>query len=106
MTKRYRLTRTQNRRLAHRLAAEVIDNALAGRQRHPDPRYADAASLRARAERRAPPLVRSLGPRARAAGQPGVRALALVLRALERCLVPPPHIERFVAEHRQIGDRN
>ena len=63
MTKRYRLTRTQNRRLAHRLAAEVIDNALAGRQRHPDPRYADAAAQLDQALRNIAAKLRQIGDR-------------------------------------------
>src|SRR5919201_2163401 len=65
--------------------------------RYLEPRYADAPGLRARAERKAHPVVRQLARIARLSGTPGVRGLRWTLQAVEHCLAPPPHIERFLA---------
>jgi hypothetical protein len=66
--------------------------------RYLEPAYADADGLRARAERRAQPSVRSLARMLRPLGQPGVRALRKGLELEESCLVPPAFVERFVAD--------
>jgi hypothetical protein len=67
--------------------------------RYLEPRYADAPALRARAEINAHPLTRRFARVARRlAGPVGVRALRKTLAAVERCLDPPPHIERFVRD--------
>jgi hypothetical protein len=66
--------------------------------RYLEPRYASAPELRARAEVKARPSVRLAGRAARVAGPAGVRALRRSLELAERCLPPPPHVERFVAD--------
>ena len=66
--------------------------------RYLEPRYAGAPELRARAEAKARPLVRRLGRVARLAGPVGVRGLRRSIELAERCLLPPPHVERYVAD--------
>jgi hypothetical protein len=65
--------------------------------RYLQPRYRDAEKLRARAERNAPAAGRRLGRAARALGPPGVAAALGALRRVERCLPPPPWIQRRLA---------
>jgi hypothetical protein len=65
--------------------------------RYSEPRYRDATKLRARAERLTPPLLRSV---AVLAGPRGASALSAGLRAVDRCLVPSPRVEGFLAEQR------
>jgi len=66
--------------------------------RYLDPRYPEATKLRTRAARKAPAAMLHLGRLARLAGPPGVAGLRRGLQLLERCLVPPRHIERYLAE--------
>jgi hypothetical protein len=68
--------------------------------RYLDPRYPDRSKLRTRAARKAPAAMLELGRLARLAGPGGVAALRRGLQAVERCLAPPPHIERYLAEQR------
>jgi hypothetical protein len=67
--------------------------------RYLEPAYAGASGLRARAERRAQPSVRSAANLLRPLGTGGVRLLRRALEGTERSIDPPPHIERFVADH-------
>ena len=66
--------------------------------RYLEPRYAAARALRARAEEGADPFVRRAARLARLAGPSAVRRLRRTLDTLERCLEPPPHVERFLEE--------
>jgi hypothetical protein len=66
--------------------------------RYLEPRYADASALRARAEERADPAARRLARVAAVAGPRAVGVLRRTLELVERCLEPPPHVERFVAD--------
>ncbi|MGE5272762.1 MAG: hypothetical protein ACM3QU_03190 [Verrucomicrobiota bacterium] len=66
--------------------------------RYLEPAYADASGLRARAERRAQPFVRRAARLLRPAGTHGVRLFRHALEAVERSIVPPPHVERFVVD--------
>jgi hypothetical protein len=66
--------------------------------RYLEPAHADAPALRARAARKAHPYVHRAARVAGKAGTPGIRVLRHTLQFLERCLVPPPQIERFVGE--------
>jgi hypothetical protein len=66
--------------------------------RYLDPRYPEATKLRTRAARKAPAAMLHLGRLARLAGPSGVAGLRRGLQLLERCLVPPRHIERYLAE--------
>jgi hypothetical protein len=66
--------------------------------RYLEPVYAEAPALRARAEQNAHPLVRRA---ARVTGTVGPRAVRLLrgtIELVERCLEPPPHIVRFLAD--------
>jgi hypothetical protein len=63
--------------------------------RYSEPRYRDATKLRARAERLTPPFLRSV---AGLAGRRGAPALSAGLREIDRCLVPSPRVEAFLAE--------
>jgi hypothetical protein len=65
--------------------------------RYSEPRYRDATKLRARAERLTPPFLWSV---ARLAGPRGAPAVSAGLRAVDRCLVPSPRVEAFLAEQR------
>jgi hypothetical protein len=66
--------------------------------RYLEPRYHDATKLRARAQERAPAVVRHLGRLASLAGPMGVRALQRGLDLAERSVPPPPPVESFLAE--------
>jgi hypothetical protein len=66
--------------------------------RYLEPRYRDATKLRARAEQRAPRLVSLLGRVAALGGPAGVIALRRSLQLVERSLVPPRQVERFLVE--------
>lgn len=66
--------------------------------RYFQPRYRDATKLRARARRMAPPVVRSLARVASLGGPRGAAGLALALRTIDRCLLPSPRVEAFLAE--------
>jgi hypothetical protein len=66
--------------------------------RYLEPRYRDATKLRARAEQQAPMSVRRLGRLAALAGPAGPVALRRALQLIERCLVPPRRVERFLVE--------
>jgi hypothetical protein len=66
--------------------------------RYLDPRYPEATKLRTRAASKAPPATVRLGRMARLAGPAGVAGLRRGLQLLERCLVPPPHVERYLEE--------
>ena len=66
--------------------------------RYLEPAYAQAPALRARAEAKSHPLVRGTARAVRAAGPGGARALRRVLEALDACLEPPPHVQRFLAD--------
>jgi hypothetical protein len=66
--------------------------------RYSEPRYRDATKLRARAERVSPPVVRGLARVAALGGQRGAAALSASLRAVDRCLLPSPRVEAFLAE--------
>jgi hypothetical protein len=66
--------------------------------RYLEPLYRDATQLRTRAERKAPPAMRRLGRLAAHGGPRAVGALSRTLQALERCLMPPAEIERFLVE--------
>jgi hypothetical protein len=66
--------------------------------RYLEPSYADAPALRARAAANAHPLVRRAAQAARLGGPRTVHALRRTLEFLERCLEPPPHVERFLAD--------
>ncbi len=66
--------------------------------RYLEPRYADASALRARAENNADIGVRRLARAAAVAGPSGCAVLRRTLELVERCLEPPPHVERFLAD--------
>ena len=66
--------------------------------RYLEPRYRDANKLRARAEQQAPMWVRRLGRFATLASPAGAIALRRSLQLVERSLVPPRRVERFLAE--------
>jgi hypothetical protein len=67
--------------------------------RYLEPAYADAPKLRARAEEGAPATIRWVGQAARRlAGPAGVAAVREALQVVERCLPPPPQVERFLAD--------
>jgi hypothetical protein len=68
--------------------------------RYSEPRYRDATKLRARAERVTPPFLRSLARGASALGPGGTAALSSALRGVDRCLLPSPRVEAFLAEQR------
>jgi hypothetical protein len=64
------------------------------------PRYRDAPKLRARAEREVPPgLRRPIRAAHLVGGRAGVVAARGILRAVERCLPPPPRALEFLAAH-------
>jgi hypothetical protein len=64
--------------------------------RYLEPLYASAPELRARAEVKAGPVVRRLGRAVRIPA--AVRALRRSVELVEDCVLPPPHVERFVAD--------
>jgi hypothetical protein len=66
--------------------------------RYLEPRYAGAPGLRRRAELGVDPAVQTAARVARIGGRYGVRALRAALRSVERCLPPPAHVERFLAD--------
>jgi hypothetical protein len=66
--------------------------------RYLEPSYAEAPALRARAASKAHPLVRRTARIAGVTGAAGVRGLRGLLEQFERCLEPPPHVDRFLAE--------
>ncbi len=66
--------------------------------RYFDPRYDDAVGLRKRGLAKAPPGAVRAGEFAAHAGPRGVAAFAAGVRALERTVAPPEHVERFVAD--------
>jgi hypothetical protein len=66
--------------------------------RYLEPGYADAPALRARAAGNAHPLMRRASGTARLGGAPTVRALRRTVEAVEHCLEPPPHVERFLTD--------
>jgi hypothetical protein len=66
--------------------------------RYLEPSYANAPALRARAAANAHPVMRKLARLARLAGPRGVRGLRKAVEAVERCLLPPPHVERFLID--------
>jgi hypothetical protein len=66
--------------------------------RYLEPRYASATELRARAEVKARPWVRRLGRAASLLGPLGPRTVRRLLDLAEHCLLPPSHVERFVAD--------
>ena len=68
--------------------------------RYLDPRYPEVTKLRARAASKAPTAMVRLGRLAGTFGPSGVTVLRRFLQQLERCLVPPPHIERYLADRR------
>ena len=68
--------------------------------RYFEPRYREATKLRARAERAAPPTLRRLARLAGLGGARGAAALSRMLRAIDRCLLPSPRVEAFLAEQR------
>jgi hypothetical protein len=66
--------------------------------RYLEPRYASAPGLRRRAEEDVDPAVQRAARRARIGGRYGVRALRAALGRVERCLPPPAHVQRFLAD--------
>jgi hypothetical protein len=68
--------------------------------RYSEPRYRDATKLRARAERVTPPFLRGLANGASKLGPRGAAALSGGLRGVDRCLLPSPRVEAFLAEQR------
>ena len=66
--------------------------------RYLEPSYADAPALRARAAGNAHPLIRRAARVAGLGGPAGARTLRRTLELVERCLEPPPHVERFLAD--------
>ena len=66
--------------------------------RYLDPCYPEATKLRTRAARKAPAAMLHLGRIARLAGPSGAAGLRRGLQLLEGCLVPPHHIERYLAD--------
>jgi hypothetical protein len=66
--------------------------------RYLEPAYADAPALRARAEARAHPLVRSASRVAALGGRRTVRALRGLIEYAQRCLPPPPHVSHFLVD--------
>ncbi len=66
--------------------------------RYSEPRYREATKLRLRAEQAAPPVMRTLVRLATLAGPSGAAVLSAVLRAVDRCLLPSPRVEAFLAE--------
>jgi hypothetical protein len=66
--------------------------------RYLEPTYAEAPALRARAEGNAHPVVRRVARVARLGGPVAVHALRGTLELFERCLEPPPHVERYLAD--------
>jgi hypothetical protein len=66
--------------------------------RYLDPSYADAPALRTRAAEHAHPRVRRAASVAERLGPGPVRLLRRSIERVERCLDPPPHVERFVAD--------
>jgi hypothetical protein len=66
--------------------------------RYLEPRYREATKLRARARRKAPKAMRTVGRFARLTGPLGVAGLRRTLQAVERCLAPPREVERFLEE--------
>jgi hypothetical protein len=67
--------------------------------RYLDPIYAEAPKLRARRERGAPATTLRLARLARLAGPRGACTLRKTLQSLERCILPAPEAESFVARH-------
>src|SRR4051794_7431988 len=67
--------------------------------RYLEPRYSSAPRLRARAELGVDPSVRKAArAAARIGGRFGVRTLRAALQHAERCIAPPAHVERFLAD--------
>jgi hypothetical protein len=66
--------------------------------RYLEPAYADAPALRARAAANAHPLVRRTAGVAGAAGPRGPRLVRWMIEHVERCLEPPPHVERSLLD--------
>jgi hypothetical protein len=66
--------------------------------RYLEPGYADAPALRARAAGNAHPVMRRAARAARLGGPVAVRTLRRTVEAVERCLEPPPHVERFLTD--------
>jgi hypothetical protein len=66
--------------------------------RYVEPSYADAPALRARAAGNAHPVMRRAAGVAQLGGPPTVRMLRRTVEAIERCLEPPPHVERFLTD--------
>ena len=64
--------------------------------RYLEPPYEGAPKLRARAEQKAPPLVRTLARVAGRGGRPGRALLRRSVGYLERCLPPAPAIDDFL----------
>jgi len=65
-----------------------------------EPPFRDAPKLRRRAENSAPPLAVRVARVFAAVGPPGVSILHRIVEAVERCLLPPQEIERFLREQR------
>ncbi|HEY7603060.1 MAG TPA: hypothetical protein VH760_02275 [Gaiellaceae bacterium] len=68
--------------------------------RYLEPRYREAAALRARARRKAPPFLRGIGDVAARGGPSGVRMAKRALEAVERSLEPPPAVTSYLRERR------
>jgi hypothetical protein len=68
--------------------------------RYSEPRYRDATKLRARAESVTPAFLRGLAHGASKLGPRGTAALSGGLRGVDRCLLPSPRVEAFLAEQR------
>lgn len=66
--------------------------------RYLEPRYASAPGLRRRASQDVDPVIQKAARVARIGGRYGVRALRAALGRVERCLPPPAHVERFLAD--------
>jgi hypothetical protein len=66
--------------------------------RYLEPVYAGAPALRARAEHKAQPSIRRLARALGIVGSAGPRALRKTLQLVDCCLLPPPHVERFLAD--------
>jgi hypothetical protein len=66
--------------------------------RYLEPSYAEAPALRARAEVHAHPRVRRAARLAGRLGPGAVRTVRRTIELVERCLDPPPHVERFLAD--------
>jgi hypothetical protein len=68
--------------------------------RYLEPRFREATKLRGRARKKAPQLVVKLGRLATIAGAPGITGLRRFLQWVERCLLPAPQVERYLAEQK------